>query len=49
MKANSKLWLYNDTVLAIITKNKFFKKFKCSGLETDTDNVKAAKAHPYRK
>ena len=45
MKANSKPWFDNQIVSAIQTRDKLYKKFKHSGLETDKDNFKIAKMH----
>ena len=45
MKANSKPWFDNQIVSAIQSRDKFYKRFKHSGLETDKDNVKVAKMH----
>ena len=45
MKANSKSWFDNQIVSAIQGRDKFYKKFKHSGLETDKDNFKVAKMH----
>ena len=43
VKANSKLWFGNQIVPAIQRRDKLYKKFKHSGLETDKDNFKVAK------
>ena len=45
MKANSKPWFGNQVVPAIQRRDKLYKKFKHSGLETDEDNFKVAKRH----
>ena len=45
MKANSKPGFDNQIVSAIQRRNKLYKKFKQSGLETDKDNFKVAKMH----
>ena len=45
MKANSKPWFDNQIVSAIQRRDKLYKKFKHSGLETDKDNFKVAKMH----
>ena len=45
MKANSKPWFDNQIVSAIKRRDKLYKKFKHSGLETDKDNFKVAKMH----
>ena len=45
MKANSKAWFDNQIVSAIQSRDKFYKKFKYFGLETDKDNFKGAKMH----
>ena len=45
VKANSKPWFDNQIVSAIQRRDKLYKKFKHSGLETDKDNFKVAKMH----
>ena len=45
VKSNSKPWFDNQIVSAIQRRNKLYKKFKNSGLETDEDNFKVAKMH----
>ena len=45
MKANSKPGFDNQIVLAIQRRDKLYKKFKQSGLETDKHNFKVAKMH----
>ena len=45
MKANSKPGFDNQIVSAIQRRDKLYKKFKQSGLETDQDNFKVAKMH----
>ena len=45
VKANSKPWFDNQIVPAIQRRDKLYKKFKHSGLETDKDNFKIAKIH----
>ena len=45
VKANSKPWFDNQVVSAIQRRDKLYKKFKYSGLETDRDNFKVAKMH----
>ena len=45
MNANSKPWFDNQIVSAIQRRDKLYKKFKHSGLETDKDNFKVAKMH----
>ena len=45
MKANSKPWFDSEVVSAIQRRDKLYKKFKHSGLETDKDNFKVAKMH----
>ena len=45
MKANSKPSFDNQIVSAIQRRNKLYKKFNHSGLETDKDNFKVAKTH----
>ena len=44
-KANSKPWFDIKIVSAIQRRNKLYKKFKHSGLETGKDNFKVAKMH----
>ena len=44
-KTNSKPWFDNQILSAIQRRDKLYKKFKHSGLETDTDNFKVAKMH----
>ena len=48
VKANSKPWFDNQIVSAIQRRDKLYKKFKHSGLETDKDNFKVAKMHLQR-
>ena len=43
VKTNSKPWFDNEIVSAIQRRDKLYKKFKHSGLETDMDNFKVAK------
>ena len=43
VKANLKPWFDNQIVLAVKRRNKFYKKFKHSGLETNKDNFKVTK------
>ena len=45
VKANSKPWFDNQIVSAIQRRDKLYKKFKHSGLETDKDNFKVTKMH----
>ena len=45
MRANSKPWLDSQIVSAIPRRDKLYKKFKHSGLETNKDNFKVAKMH----
>ena len=45
MKANSKPWFDIKIVSAIQRRDKLYKKFKHSGLETDKDNFKVAKMY----
>ena len=45
MKTNSKSWFDNQIVSAIQRRDKLYKTFKHSGLETDKDNFKVAKMH----
>ena len=45
MKVNSKPWFLNQIVSAMQRRDKLYKKFKHSGLETDKDNFKVAKMH----
>ena len=45
VKTNSKPWFDNQIVPAIQRRDKLYKKFKHSGLETDKDNFKIAKIH----
>ena len=45
VKTNSKPWFDNQIVPAIQRRDKLYKKFKHSGLGTDTDNFKVAKMH----
>ena len=45
VKSNSKPWFDNQIMPAIQRRDKLYKKFKQSGLETDKDNVKVAKMH----
>ena len=45
MKANSIPWFDNQIMSAIQRRNKIYKKFQRSGLETDKDNFKVAKMH----
>ena len=40
VKANSKPWFHNQIVSAIQRRDKLYKTFKHSGLETDKDNFK---------
>ena len=44
-KTNSKPWFDDQILSAIQRRDKLYKKFKHSGLETDTDNFKVAKMH----
>ena len=43
--ANSKSWFDNPIVSAIEREDKFYKKFKHSGFETDKGNSEVAKTH----
>ena len=45
MNANSKPWFDNKIVSARPRRNKLYKNFKHSGLETDKVNFKVAKMH----
>ena len=45
MKINSKSWFDNQIVSPIQRRDKLYKTFKHSGLETDKDNFKVAKMH----
>ena len=45
VRANSKPWFDNQIVSAIQRRDKLYKKFKHSGLETDKDNFKVTKMH----
>ena len=45
VKANSKPWFDNQIVSAIQRRDKLYKNFKHSGLETDKDNFKVTKMH----
>ena len=45
MKVNSKPWFLNQIVSAMQRRDKLYKKFKHSGLETDKDNFKVAKMY----
>ena len=45
MKPNSKPWFDNQIVSAIQRRDKLYKKFKHSGLETDKENFKVLKMH----
>ena len=45
VKSNSKPWFDNQIMPAIQRRDKLYKKFKHSGLETDKDNFKVAKMH----
>ena len=45
VKVKSKPWFDNEVVSAIQRRDKLYKKFKHSGLETDKDNFKVAKMH----
>ena len=45
MRANSKPWLDSQIVSAIPRRDKLYKKFKHSGLETNKDNFKVTKMH----
>ena len=45
VKANSKPWFDNQIMSAIERRDKLYKKFKHSGLETDMHNFKVAKMH----
>ena len=45
VKVNSKPWFDNQILSAIQIRDKLYKKFKHSGLETDKDNAKVAKMH----
>ena len=44
MKANSKPWFDNQIMSAIQRRDKLYKNSKHSGLKTDKDSFKAAKA-----
>ena len=48
VKANSKPWFNNQIISEIQRRNKLYKKFKRSGLETDKDNFKPL-TNIYRK
>ena len=43
LKANSKPWIDSETISAIRRRDKLFKKYKKSGLETDKDHFRSAK------
>ena len=43
LKASSKLWIDPETISAIRRRDKLFKKYKRSGLETDQDLSRSAK------
>ena len=45
VKVNSKPWFNNQIVSAIQKRDKLYKNFKHSSLETDKDNFKVAKVH----
>ena len=45
VKTNSKPWLNNQIVSAIRRRDKLYKNFKHSALETDKDNFNVAKMH----
>ena len=45
VKSNSKPWFDNQIMPAIQRRDKLYKKFEQSGLETGKDNVKVAKMH----
>ena len=45
VKANSKPWFDNQIISAIQQRDKFFKKFKHSDLETDKNNFTVTKIH----
>ena len=45
VKDNSKPWFDNQIVSAIQRVDKFYKKFKYSGLETNKDNFNVSKMH----
>ena len=45
VKANSEPWLDNQIVSAIQRRDKLYKMFKHSGLETDQDNFKVTKMY----
>ena len=45
MKANTKPWFDNQTESAIQRRDKLYKKFQHSGIETDKDNFKVARMH----
>ena len=45
VKANSEPWFDNQIVSAIQRRDKLYKEFKHSDLETDKDNFKVAKMH----
>ena len=45
MRATSKSWFDNQIVLAIQRRDRPYKRFKHTGLETDEDNFKVAKMH----
>ena len=49
VKANSKPWFNNQIISEIQRRNKLYKKFKRSGLETDKDNFKTANKHLQKK
>ena len=43
LKANLKPWIDSETISVIHRRNKLFKKYKKSGLETDKDHFQLAK------
>ena len=43
LKANSKRWIDSETISAISRRDKLYKKYKKSGLETDKDHFLSAK------
>ena len=45
VKANSEPWFDNQIVSAIQRRDKLYKKFKNSGLETDKNNFEVVKMH----
>ena len=48
MKANLKPWIDTETISAICRRDKLFKKYKKSGLETNKDNFRSAKVAPHK-